>query len=197
MNFTFLEVKDNNMLEKVFEFRYKVISETYQEYLKNSTFKDGKEYDKYDAYSIHFAALDESGEVCATVRLIYNSPLGYPTENSMIFDNSMFERDKLGELSRIFVDSKYRSVQTTKIIIQEVKKFMYLRMMQLDIEYTYGSLEKSFLRLLGIYKMCYHTIGEIQIHEHVGSRYPCILYTKQLGLDNPELIKLWEKQHEA
>jgi len=197
MNFTFLEAQSDDMLKKVFAFRYKIFLEMFPEYLQEHSLPNNKECDKYDSYSIHFTALDEDGEVCATVRLIHNSPLGYPTENGMVFNHEMFERDKLGELSRIFVDPKYRSIQTTKIIIQEVKKFMYLRMMKLGIEYTYGSMEKNFLRLLDIYKMHYNTLSEKQEHGYFGSRYPCILYTKQLGLDNPELIKLWEKQHEA
>jgi N-acyl-L-homoserine lactone synthetase len=189
MNFTFLEVKSNDMLEKVFEFRYKILLEIYPEYLQKSGFLNNKEYDEYDPYCVHFAALDGDGNICATVRLIHNSPLGYPTENSMIFDNSMFERSKLGEMSRIFVDAKYRNIKTTKGIIHEVKKFMYTRMIRLGIDYTYGSLEESFLRLLRIYKMNYHTIGEKQKHEYFGLRYPSILYTQELGSDNPEIVQ--------
>ncbi|MDQ1244907.1 MAG: hypothetical protein QG565_1247 [Campylobacterota bacterium] len=192
MNFTFLEVKDSELLDKVFAFRYKILLEIYPEYIEASNFLDEKEFDKYDAYSVHFAAIDKEGEVCATVRLIHNSPLGYPTENSMTFDNSMFERDKLGEMSRIFVDEKYRSIQTTKKVIEEVKKFMYLKMMKLGIEYTYGSLEESFLRLLRIYKMNYAIIGKKQEHGPFGFRHPSVLYTKQLGADNPQIIELWE-----
>jgi len=189
MNFTFLEVNSSDMLEKVFEFRYKILLEIYPEYLQKSGFSDNKEYDKYDPYSVHFVALDNDGNICATVRLIHNSPLGYPTENSMTFDNSMFDRAKVGEMSRIFVDVKYRNIDTTKAIIQELKKFMYTKMMKLGILYTYGSLEISFLRLLKICKMNYHTIGEKQKHEYFGLRYPSILYTKQFGEDNPEIVE--------
>ncbi|WP_310441516.1 GNAT family N-acyltransferase [Sulfurimonas sp.] len=197
MNFTFLEVKESDLLEKVFAFRYKILLEIYPEYLQESKLLDDKESDKYDPYSAHFAALNEDGEVCATVRLIYNSPLGYPTENSMTFDSSMFERNRLGEMSRIFVDARYRSIQTTKIIMHEFKKLMYIKMMRIGVEYTYGSLEENFLKLLGIYKINYITIGKKQEHGSFGFRYPSILYTKQLGIDNPEIIELWEKQREA
>lgn len=197
MNFTFLEVKESDLLEKVFAFRYKILLEIYPEYLQESKFLDDKESDKYDPYSAHFAALNEAGEVCATVRLIYNSPLGYPTENSMTFDSSMFERNRLGEMSRIFVDARYRSIQTTKIIMHEFKKLMYIKMMRIGVEYTYGSLEENFLKLLGIYKINYITIGKKQEHGSFGFRYPSILYTKQLGIDNPEIIELWENQREA
>jgi N-acyl-L-homoserine lactone synthetase len=197
LNFTFLEVNNKELLERVFAFRYKILLEIYPAYLEISGFSDTKEYDKYDRYSIHFTALDEDGEICANVRLIHHSPIGYPTENSMVFDNSMFERDKLGEMSRIFVDAKYRNIKTTKKIIQEVKRFMYFKMMNLDIVYTYGSLEESFLRLLRIYKMNYQTIGEKQKHEFFGLRYPSILYTERLGNDNSEIIELYKKQYET
>lgn len=197
MNFTFLEVEDSDLLERVFAFRYKILLEIYPEYIEASNLLNNKEYDKYDTYSVHFAALDDEGEVCATVRLIYNSPLGYPTENGMTFDSSMFERDKLGEMSRIFVDAKYRNIQTTKIIIKNLNELIYFKMMELGIEYTYGSLEESFLRLLRIYKMNYKVIGEKQGYAYVGQRYPSVLYTKQLGVDNPHIIELWEREHGA
>ena len=194
INFTFLEVTDKELLDKIYEFRYKVVMEKYPEYVPKLNLKNAKEHDKYDPYAIHFAALDEEKKVCATVRLIYHSPVGYPTENSMQFDNSMFERDKLGEMSRIFVDKKYRSIKNTKIIIQAVKEFMYVKMMQKGIEYTYGYLEESFLRLLKIYKMPYHPVGSIHEDENLGLRYPCILYTEELSTANPEFIKLREQK---
>jgi len=193
-DFTFLEVSDKELLDKVFAFRYKILMEVYPEYVRKVGITDTKEYDRYDPYAIHFAALDKEGEVSATVRLIYHSPVGYPTENSTQFDNSMFERDKLGEMSRIFVDKKYRSIKNTKIIIEAVKEFMYVKMMQEGIKYTYGYLEESFLRLLKIYKMPYHPVGSLHQDENIGLRYPCILRTEELGTINPKLIKLWEQK---
>lgn len=195
MNFNFIEVTDKKLLEKVFEFRYKIFLEIYPKYLHNLNLKEKKEQDEYDLYSVHFAALDKNGEICATVRLIYNSPIGYPTQNYMKISNINFDKSKLGEMSRIFVDAKYRNIQTTRSIIDEVKKFMYIKMKQFGIEYTYGSLESNFLRLLKIYKMNYITIGQEQIHKYFGLRYPCILYTKQLIIDNPELIELQENYY--
>lgn len=195
MSFTFLEVKEGDLLKQVYAFRYKILSEIYPEYLKISNLYDNEEHDKYDPYAVHFAAIDDNNQVCATLRLIYNSPIGYPTENSMDFNKESFSRDKLAEMSRIFVDAKYRDLKTTKIIIEGAKKFMYSKMKELGIEYSYGSLEKAFLRLLKIYKVHYHTLAEQQLHDLFGFRYPCVLYTQQLGEDNPELIRYWEKRH--
>jgi N-acyl-L-homoserine lactone synthetase len=184
-------------LKKVFQFRYKIILGVYPKSLNSSNIKNCEESDEYDPYSIHFVALDEDGDISATVRLIHHSPIGYPTENSSTFDKSMFERYKLAEMSRIFIATKYRSMQSTKNIINGLKKLMFVKMMQLGVEYSYGSLEENFLRLLKIYKLCYHTLANKSSHGSIGSRYPCILYTKQFGTDNPELIKLWEKECET
>ena len=193
-----MEVIDSEMLDDVFRFRYKIVSEehTFTDFMKTHDFPDKKETDTYDPYSIQFAALNENNEICATVRLIHHSPIGYPTENKMKFDidKSIFERDKLGEMSRIFVDPEIRCIQTTKIIIQHVKEAMYFKMKELGVEYTYGALEKSFIRLLKIYKMPYEMIGEEQ--DHMGFRYPCVLYTDKLGSDNPEIVKLWKEKNE-
>jgi len=196
LKFTFLEVKESDILEKVFAFRYKILLEIYPQYLKKCNFSDTKEYDEYDKYSVHFAVLDENDEVGATVRIIHNSPIGYPTENNMTFDSSMFERDKLGEMSRIFVDAKYRNIKTTKSIMQGLKQIIYNKMKELGLEYTYGSQEASFLRLLKMYKMNYHTIGEEQMYKDVGFRYPSIIYTKEFGEDNPDIAQFWKEEYE-
>ena len=198
MDFTFLEVNDSELLEKVFAFRYKVIttSEMFKDYVIDKNFINNKESDLYDPYSIHFVALNHNKDICANIRLIYNCPHGYPTENCMIFDKDKFERDKLGELSRIFIDKEYRDIATTKEILFNFSKLVYVKMKELGIEYTYGAVEASFIRLLRISKMHYETLGKKQLHGKMGFRYPCILYTKRLGDDNPELIELWEKKYE-
>jgi len=194
MNFTFLEVADKDLLDKVYGFRYQVLTEIYPGYLQKSGFSDAKEQDKYDTYSVHFAALNKEGEVCATLRFISHSPIGYPTENNLNFDNSMFEREKLAEMSRIFIDARYRNMKTTKILINGIKKLVYFKIIKEKIQYIYGSLEENFLRLLQIYKIPYIPIGEKQEHENFGLRYPCILYIEDLAKENPEFIKLWREQ---
>ncbi len=198
-SFSFFEVTDGVMLDKVFEFRYKVLrdSKIFQDYFSEIESLDCKEHDKYDPYSVNFVVVNQDGEVSATMRLIYHSPIGYPTENDMSFDNGMFERDKLGEMSRIFIDAKYRDMNRTKVILQGLKELMYNKFVKLGIEYTYGALEPRFIRLLKMYNMRYEIIGEKQMHGKMGLRFPCILYTKRLGDDNPDIVVLWTKQYGA
>ena len=182
--FSFKIVEDAKMLEDVFAFRYKILTEVYPEYVKEFQCSDNKDYDKYDEYASQYIIVNQKDEMCATVRLIHNSPFGYPTENNLKFDREQFSRKHLGEISRIFVKKEYRSFQTTKAIIEVVKKMMYDRMQELDILYTYGALEKKFLRLLHIYKMPYEILSQEQEYPSVGLRYPCILYTSKLGKEN-------------
>lgn len=197
LEFEFLEVNSNELLDKVYRFRYKILCEELKVFDRNS-YPYQKETDQYDPSSIHFAAVDENGEVAACVRLIHHSPVGYPTENGMVFDidKNIFERDKVGEVSRIFIDSKYRNFKATKSIMGDIKKYVYLKMKEKGLLYTYGALEKSFLRLLRMYKMDYETIGKVQ--KYGGElRFPAILYTKKLEEDNPILVNLWKEQHES
>jgi len=196
VNFTFLEVDNNSLLEKVFAFRYKVITEAeiFQGYVRDTEFTDNKESDKYDPFSIHFVALNDNGEICATVRLIHHCPYKYPTEN-MTFNTDNFQRDKLGEISRIFIHPQYRDLKTTKEIIGNFKKLLYIKLMDFGVEYSYGALMPNLIRLLKIFKMHYYELSEMQMLGSMGLRYPCILYTKKFGEDNPELIEAWKKKN--
>jgi N-acyl-L-homoserine lactone synthetase len=179
--FRFLEVTDEAMLKKVFAFRYRIFLETFPEYMKTVNFENELESDKYDAYALHFVVVDKEDNICGNIRLIHHSPIGYPTEYSASFDNSIFVRDRLGELSRIFIDAKCRNMKTSKAIINTFKEPVYLRLKELGIDYSYGLLEEKFLRLLRIYGLDYHPIGQLQQVGLFGNRYPCILYTKELG----------------
>jgi hypothetical protein len=183
-DFTFRIVDEKTALGEVFAFRYNILMEIYPEYIQQANLSENLEYDKYDSFAHQLAIYDANKKLCATVRLINNSPIGYPTENSLEFDNSEFQRKHLGEMSRIFVAKEYRNFKTTKAIIEGVKQTFYWKMKELGIRYTYGSLEKNFLRLLHIYKMRYEPLVKAQEHRLFGLRYPCVLYTEKLGRDN-------------
>ena len=188
--FKFIRVdEDKELLKKIFRFRCQILCDELRIFDRKN-YTNGLEIDRYDKYSIQYVALNEKIEISATVRLIHHSPIGYPTENSMKIDDNIknsFDRNHLGEISRIFIAKKYRNFKDTKYIVESFKKFLYSDMKKNDIRYSYGALEKSFFRLLKIYKMRYEIIGELQ--EYGGKRYPCILYTSTLEKDNPHLLK--------
>ena len=177
--FRYIEVFDPEMLKRVFAFRYEVLLEKFPQYIENANLKDGLELDKYDSYAVQFVALDENDNIAATVRLIHNSPIGYPTENNAVLDSSMFERDKLGEFSRIFIAKEYRKIKISKIIMKGLMPIGYDKVKELGIDYLYGSLEPNFLKLLQIYTINYQAIAPLQEVKFLGTRYPCILYTNE------------------
>ena len=198
MDLKYLEVIDSTLLKKVFEFRYKVITTTkmFQEYVEYTDFENEQETDIYDSYSEHFVALDKHENICASVRLMHHSKHGYPTENSMKFDNSKFTREHLGEISRIFIDPIYRNQTISKTIINKLNELLYVKMMELDIKYTYGALEPRFIRLLKMNNMNYEVLGDLQHQGKMGLRHPCILYTKNLGDNNPEFKQALKEKNE-
>jgi len=193
MTFTFREVSDEKTLKQIYRFRCEILCNE-QSVFDINNYPEKEESDQYDPYSIHFAGFDEEGEVASYCRFILGSPVGYPTENGLKFDcdNSLFKRDKVGELSRIYINKKYRSLRTSKILFEPIKEFMSQKMYENKIEYTFGALEKKFIRLLKMNKIKYEPIGKAQ--DYLGfMRFPCIIYTNEFLNDNPELkIKILE-----
>jgi N-acyl-L-homoserine lactone synthetase len=180
-------VDSPELLEEVFSFRYKV---AYEELNRISANKRKQDIDVYDRYSIHFAAFDNRGKICATTRFIVNSPIGYPTENNLQFELNAKkkERDKFSEISRIFISKEVRGIKNTKIIIDNFIELIYAYIKLYQVEYIYGALEITFLRLLQILKINYQVIGEGA--EYSGFRYPCLLMVEDLVQDNTRLLKL-------
>ena len=181
-------VTDNQLLDELYHFRYGIALEAFEGYQQNPQQRD---IDPYDDYAVHFIALDGNGNICAATRFIFNSPIGYPTENYLDFDlepEIAANRDKLAEISRIFIAKEARGIRSTKDIISNFIELIYIYIKKHQIEYIYGALETSFLRLLHILKIDYQIIGEGA--PYYGFRYPCLLKTSDLERDNPRLLKL-------
>ncbi|HIE35378.1 MAG TPA: GNAT family N-acetyltransferase [Campylobacterales bacterium] len=194
--FKFIRVKkeDTALMNKIFRFRYKILCDELK-FFDKKMYPDGLEKDEYDKYAIEYVVLDEKSDVVATVRLIFNSPIGYPTQNHMKIYEEIekgFNKNSLGEISRIFISKEYRNLKDTKKIIKSLIEMIYLDLKKNNVEYSLGALELSFLRLLRIFGIKYEIIGELQ---HYGNkRYPCLLYTSVLEKYNPKLLKLWKEK---
>lgn len=188
MSYQFIEVTTEDQLEKVYAFRYDILNEKEETrvYLKNC--EAGRETDKYDAYSVHYAAFNEEGEVMAYARLIHHSPIGYPMTKYINYDKDIwqFDPERLGEISRLFVSPKIRGIQELIPLFNTLKIIGCTKMVELNISYTFSALEKSFFRLLTMLHLPYKRIGELQ--PYFGQRYPCILFTDETLAANPELF---------
>ncbi len=188
--FKYVEAKDEELIKKIYRFRYQIACEELN-ILKKENYPDCLEIDEYDRYSIHFAALNQKEEVVACLRLIQNSPIGYPMENEMkIKFTTDVERYMVGEISRQFIHKAYRDMRSTKEIFYLTKKHVCPKMKEIGLKYTYVAVEKSFYRLLRMMGMPYELIGKPQ--KHGGRlRLPCVLSTDKLIERNKQLCSKW------
>lgn len=192
MQYQFLHVTDRELLDRVYRFRYKIWCEELGYIEPNS---EKKEQDIYDDYSDQFAILDSNDEICATMRLIHHSPIGYPTEKFLNLDDEtkIYKRDRLGEMSRIFLNPNNRNLRDTKILINAiVKSLAYIKIKEHGISYCYGAVDPIFLKLINMFKIPYVPIADTGIYNGA-KRYPVILYTNALEYQNPQLIKQWNR----
>ncbi|MBU1216721.1 GNAT family N-acetyltransferase [bacterium] len=191
MHYQFIHVINEEILDKVHRFRYKVYEE--MGWIDdNPDAKNGKERDAYDDYCDQFAVLNAKGEICCSMRLIHHSPIGYPTEHflNLEYPQHQFDREKLAEMSRILIDPKHRNMHESKIFISTiVKSLAYEKMKEHGVEYCYGLLEPAFIKLVNMFKIPYQPICELkQVYNKL--KYPSILYVKELEEQNPQLEKL-------
>lgn len=94
----------------VYELRYEVYCKE-RRFLRSIDYPDGREMDKYDRYSVHFAALNRNNEVVGAVRLVMPGPRGqFPFEaHCPLFpDISLPPRATSAEISRLVVMPRYR-----------------------------------------------------------------------------------------
>lgn len=192
MQYSFIHCTDEDSLNKIHRFRYKIMHEELGWIESNTNIK---ERDAYDDYCDQFAILDNEGEVCATVRLIHHSPIGYPTERFLDLTQLKYQfiKNQLSEMSRIFIDSKHRNMRETKIfLISLAKSLVYEKMKEHGIEYCYGMMEKRFIRLVNMFNIPYKPIGKLQ-KDYDKFKYPSMMFVKELEKLNPELEKYWNK----
>ena len=192
MKYKFIHVKNKEILDKVHRFRYKVMHEELG-WIQSS--KNGKENDAYDDFCEQFAILNSKGEICCTLRLIHNSPIGYPTERFLDLTQPkyQYDRDKLAEMSRIFIHPKHRNMRETKIfLIALAKSLVYEKMKEHGIEYCYGMMEEKFIKLVNMFKIPYQAIGKLQ-QDYDKFKYPSMMLLKELEKLNPQLERHWEK----
>ncbi len=110
MGFIVEKVSDEKGLRDVYKLRYKVYCREWG-FENPDKYPDGIETDVFDKYSDHFALKDSAGKLAGSIRLILNSPEGFPIERyCQINENkNELERKSLSEISRLVISKEYRS----------------------------------------------------------------------------------------
>jgi N-acyl-L-homoserine lactone synthetase len=109
MSFKVICVSDEIELKKVYKLRYKVYCEEWG-FENPEKYPDRQETDEFDKNSVHFAAVDDSGRIVGTVRLILFSPDGFPLEKHCDLNGSSegIRGEDTDEISRLVISRNYR-----------------------------------------------------------------------------------------
>lgn len=105
-------------MEDIYTLRFKVYCKE-RHFLRSEEYPDGRELDKYDRYSVHFAAYNRLNDVVGAVRLV-RPPRGKPfpyAEFCAIFPDIVLPPNKVcAEVSRLVVSPPYRRPKGATII---------------------------------------------------------------------------------
>ena len=104
MPFTVSLVTDEKDMRDVYRLRYKVYCDEW-EFENPDKHENGLEMDEFDKHAIHFAVRDDSQKTVGTIRMILNSPEGFPLEKYCEVDDDMDEipKENIAEISRLAI----------------------------------------------------------------------------------------------
>ncbi len=112
-NFIFKKVylSDNDLMYKIYKLRFQVYCKECG-FIKEEDYHDQIEFDEYDAkQAVHFAALNEDGELVGTMRMILPGDLPLPIEKhcpDVKIDKYAFEAGRAMEISRLVISKHLR-----------------------------------------------------------------------------------------
>lgn len=107
--FRFGIVDDEKVLEDTFKMRYEVYVQEFG-FEKPEDHPGGLEKDNWEDESVHMACLNDSDSVVGTIRLVLDSPKGFPIENAtkLSFIGEKPPKNKIAEISRLTVSKDLR-----------------------------------------------------------------------------------------
>ena len=169
MAISFLKVSPRNkaIMEEIYRLRYEVYCLDCG-FEDPSEYPDGLEQDLYDSQSVHFIAYHPSHGIVGTVRLVLDSPLGFPLERycQLGDETKKLQRPKLAEISRLAVKRAWRSSAITLGLL----KILYQESKRLGLKYWVAAMEKKLERLLRRFSLIFREIGAV-VNYH-GPRIP-------------------------
>ena len=117
MSFKVIRVSDQKQLKDVYKLRFKVYCEEWG-FERPEKYPGRQETDEFDKHSVHFAAMDDSGKMVGTIRLILFSPDGFPLEKHCDVDISAegVSVESTAEVSRLIISKDYRKRTEDKYI---------------------------------------------------------------------------------
>lgn len=213
MNSITFKVADSpELLDRIFRLRYEIYVEECKFIHKDDCF-EGRETDKFDPHSIHFAALDQNEDLVGAIRVVTDSPFGFPLEEKADYplplEKHKFSRMNTGEISRLVISRKYRAgiwSKNRKTFVRGhfrdgLKEFKskispilfglydigYRACRERDIAYWIAAMEHSLLRLVKESGFIFYTLGAPI--EYYGKVFPCISLLEEIE-ENLQIVSL-------
>lgn len=151
------------MLAAVRRLRYEVYC-LERQFVDAATCSEGQESDDYDPHAVHFAATTPSGGVVATLRLVLDSPRGFPLEAhaaGLLDTQPSVERGRTGEISRLIVAADYRAGTIRQpLLLFGLFRHLYEECRRLDLGYLVAGMERGLTRLLRRLGFPFLALGE-------------------------------------
>lgn len=142
--------------ENIYKLRHRVFCEE-KKYLNPEPTMGGLEYDEFDRHSVHYMTLNTNGEVIGTVRLVLDSPLGFPVNRH--FEIPHGDRSiHMAEVSRLAVCKSVSNMKHT--VMLHLCKAIYDYSIENGIIYWYAILDEPVLRLMLRLGFVFNKIGE-------------------------------------
>ena len=139
------------LLAAVRRLRYEVYC-LERQFVDAASCSEGQESDDYDPHAVHFAATTPSGGVVATLRLVLDSPRGFPLEEhapGLLDTRPWMERGRSGEISRLIVAPEYRAGTIRQpLLLFGLFRHLYEECRRLDLGYLVAAMESGLGRLL-------------------------------------------------
>lgn len=214
--FRFVVADTEKLKNAVYRLRYQVYVEELG-FEKPEFYSYECEKDKYDPYSIHFAAINEQEEVVGTVRLILNSQEGLPVKSVAIshFLKNEPQDFKVAEISRLAILKSCRTISGDYLCSDRSKvtgrfkirrkfplitiglyRIMYQTSKEVGITRWYMISEAKLFRIIKIYGFVFHSVGdEIDYH---GLRTPYLgiisEFEQNLSRENPDFFRFFTEE---
>ncbi len=196
MGFIVDKVLDDSGLKEIYRLRYKVYVEECG-FERPENHPAGIEIDKFDKNSVHFATKNENENIIGTVRLILNSPIGFPIEKrcKLNINKDDLPRNHLAEISRLAISKQYRRRGEDKFIYgpeeerREIIDTGDTKQYQRRAEDKYRSGELYERRrepdlVLSLYKAIYHESKRRNItHWYAVMTKGLYILLKRFGID--------------
>ncbi len=183
-----IALDDTELMNQIYQLRFQVYARECG-FIKEEDYPDGLEIDSYDKQSIHFGAMNQDGNVIATMRMIQKGKLPLPVEKycPAIPNKNVSSNMIPVEISRLVISKRLRRRKDDKLyyeptlgdqnkeevdntpggflrranpMIFGLYREMYQESKRTGITHWYSLMEESLWSLLQLHGFDFECIGE-------------------------------------